>query len=110
MVTETAWTSSHGHTSSVYTWETTENGQAKKVRHLLRLLARVRRAERIERVYWFTWMSADANTSYSFDYAGLRRLRAPGPAESKPALAAFRRTALELSGCRRKTSRADRCG
>ena len=110
VITETAWTSSRGRTSTVYTWETSESGQAEKVRHLLRLLARVRRRERIERVYWFTWMTEDSSRGYSFDYAGLRRLRAPGPAESKPALAAYRRTALELSGCRRKTVRADRCG
>jgi hypothetical protein len=110
LITETAWTSSHGHTSTGYTWETSEAGQAKKVRHLLRLLARVRRTARIERVFWYTWMSTDSSAGYSFDYAGLRRLRGPGPAESKPALAAYRQTALELSGCLRKLLRADRCG
>jgi hypothetical protein len=108
MVTETSWTSSHGKTKTTFTWETTERGQAGKVRHLLRLLARVRRQLRIERVYWYTWMSADADRGAPFDYAGLRRLR-DGKAVSKPALAAYRRTALELSGCRRKASRADRC-
>ncbi|MEA2444064.1 MAG: polysaccharide biosynthesis protein PslG [Thermoleophilales bacterium] len=110
LITETAWTSSRGRTSTGYTWETTEAGQAGKVRHLLRLLARVRRSARIERVFWYTWMTTDSSPGYSFDYAGLRRLRGAGPAESKPALAAFKQTALELSGCRRKMSRADRCG
>jgi hypothetical protein len=110
MITETAWTSSRGHTNTMDPWETTEKGQAEKVTHLLRLLARVRRAERIERVYWFTWMTKDGDRSYAFDYAGLRRLRGAGPAVSKPALGAYKKTALEMSGCRRKRLRADRCG
>ncbi|MEA2444065.1 MAG: polysaccharide biosynthesis protein PslG [Thermoleophilales bacterium] len=110
MVTETAWTSSKGRIPSKDPWQVTERGQARRVTQLLRMLAGVRRRLGVERVYWYTWMTTDSEPDYSFDYAGLRRLRGAGPAESKPALAAYRRTALGLSGCPRKTVRADRCG
>jgi hypothetical protein len=110
MVTETAWTSSKGRIPSKDPWQVTERGQARRVTQLLRMLARLRRPMGVERLYWFTWMTTDSEPNYSFDYAGLRRLRGPGPAESKPALAAYQRTARALSGCRRKVLRADRCG
>jgi hypothetical protein len=109
MVTETAWTSSQGQTSSKDPWQVTDRGQARRVRQILEMLAAVRRPLGVERVYWFTWMTADSDAGYSFDYAGLRRLRPGRSPESKPALMAYSRTALELSGCHRKTARADRC-
>jgi hypothetical protein len=110
MVTETSWTSSKGRTSDKVSWKVTESGQARKVRELLIKLARNRRSLGIEGVYWFTWMTEDRDPGYSFDYAGLRRQRgADAKPVSKPALKAYRRVALALSGCRGKAARADRC-
>ena len=72
-------------------FETTEKGQAKRLRTGLVLLAAARRKLRIGRVYWYTWLSLEG-TDNSFGYSGLRRLR-DGAVVSAPSLAAFRQTA-----------------
>ncbi|MCD6726213.1 MAG: hypothetical protein LT070_03140 [Solirubrobacteraceae bacterium] len=82
--------------------------QALRVRQTLELLVRERRRLRIDGVWWYTWFSADRSADYPFDYAGLRYER-DGRILDKPALGAYRRTALRLEGCRRKGSRATRC-
>jgi hypothetical protein len=115
MVTETSWSSTLGrgkpfaNERSNPPWQTTERGQAVKVRRVFRLLARERRRLRIERVYWFTWISNDRHAGDAFDYSGLRRLTADGRLRTKPALRAYTSVARALRGCRR-TSRGDRCG
>jgi hypothetical protein len=72
------------------------------------LLAANRRRLGIRRVYWYTWLTRETSQSYPFDYAGLRRLHSTG-VSSKPALRAYRRTALSLEGCRAKHRIATRC-
>ena len=90
-LTEVSWTSGKGRSTFNYGWETTESGQALKVRQALSALARVRRQLRLSAVYWYTWLSPPLGERASFSYAGLRRMTPSGP-RAKPAQAAFRQT------------------
>jgi hypothetical protein len=92
-VTELSWPAAVGKLDT-HGFETTEKGQAKRLRRGLELLAANRRKLRIGRVYWYTWLSLEG-TDNSFGYSGLRRLRG-GQVVSAPALATFRRTAARL--------------
>jgi hypothetical protein len=107
-VTETSWPSALGKTSVKFGYEVSERGQAAKAREALIKLAAARRVLRLGRVYWYTWMSPDTGTTYPFDYSGLRKPGGSGVV-SKPALGAFRTTALRLEHCRAKASVATRC-
>jgi hypothetical protein len=107
-VTELSWTSAKGKTSVTYGNEQTEKGQAKNLAAAYNMLARYRGTLRIGRAYWYTWMAGDQKTDYPFDYAGLLRLR-NGKLTAKPALKAYKQTALALQRCRAKKGRADRC-
>jgi hypothetical protein len=89
-LTEWSWPSSRGRQS----WATTERGQARRVAATLRLLARSRRALGLRTTVHYTWMSQDDGRAWS-GWAGLRRF-AGGRIVSKPALAAFGRTARAL--------------
>ena len=97
MITELSYPSSLGRADR-FGYETTEAGQAKRLRRAFERLADERRRLRIERVHWYTWMTPDRG-SYPFDYSGLERLE-DGGIVAKPALAAFRRTLLGLEGRR----------
>ena len=58
-ITELSWPATKGtHRSTGF--ETSNAGQAKRLRRTLRLLAAERRRLRIERVYWYTWLSVGA--------------------------------------------------
>jgi hypothetical protein len=92
-VTELSWPAALGKLDP-HGFETTEKGQAKRLRRGLELLAANRRKLRIGRVYWYTWLSLEG-TENSFGYSGLRRLR-DGQVVSAPALATFRRMAARL--------------
>jgi hypothetical protein len=72
------------------------------------MLAKYRGKLRIGRVYWYTWLSRDRQRDYPFDWAGLSRID-KGKVSAKPALKAFRQTALQLQRCHAKRGRADRC-
>jgi hypothetical protein len=110
--TEVSWPSAKGklRPGAGYGWETTEAGQALRVRKTYKLFGRVRTRRRlgVHRVFWYSWLSEDKSTSYSFDHAGLRRI-GPGGPEPKPAFSAFSRTALRLEGCRSKALTAASC-
>ena len=108
MVTEFSWTSGRGQLRTSFGWDTTERGQARKVRAALRRLADWRRRLRIHSVFWYTWLSPDRDRDYPFDYSGLSRIQ-DGEVVRKPAFRAFRASALRLVGCRTKEGRADRC-
>jgi hypothetical protein len=95
LLTEVSWSSGKGRSSFNYGWETSERGQASKVREALRALARERKRLRIGAVYWYTWLSPAPGDDESFSYSGLRKLRG-GRAVSKPAYAAFKRTVRQL--------------
>jgi hypothetical protein len=107
-VTEMSWTSAKGKTTVKYGNEQTPKGQAKNLAAGYNLLARNRSSMHIGRVYWYTWMSHDQMRDYPFDWAGLYRYW-NGKLTAKPALKAFRQTALTLQRCRAKKGRADRC-
>jgi Glycosyl hydrolase catalytic core len=107
-VTEMSWTSAKGKTTITYGNEQTEKGQAKNLKAAYDMLARNRGKLRIGRVYWYTWLSRDQQRDYPFDWAGLFRIK-NGKVTAKPALKAFRQTAMSLQRCRAKKGRADRC-
>ena len=95
LLTEVSWSSGKGDSSFNYGWETTEKGQATKVREALTALARERRKLRIGAVYWYTWLSPAVGDDESFSYSGLRKLRGGKPS-SKPAYTAFKSTVRRL--------------
>jgi hypothetical protein len=95
LLTEVSWSSGKGQSTFNYGWETTERGQATKVRQALTALARERGRLRIGAIYWYTWLSPATGDDESFSYGGLRKLRGGRPV-SKPALSAFRTTVRRL--------------
>jgi len=108
LLSELSWPSSLGRIPVRYGYETDERGQGRRLTRALRMLAAHRRRLGIRRVYWYTWLTRETSQSYPFDYAGLRRLQATR-VRSKPALRAYRRTALSLEGCRPGPRPATRC-
>lgn len=95
LLTEISWSSGKGQSSFNYGWETTERGQATKVRQALTALVAQRRKLRIGGLWWYTWLSPAIGDDESFSYGGLRRQGESGPV-SKPALAAFKQTVSRL--------------
>jgi hypothetical protein len=96
MLTEVSWTSAKGKAKVRYSWETTERGQATKLRQAFTTLAKARRRHRLSAVYWYTWLSPRIGGRNSFSYAGLRRIGKGGKPVSKPALRAFKSTVARL--------------
>ncbi|HEX8205695.1 MAG TPA: hypothetical protein VF587_06535 [Solirubrobacteraceae bacterium] len=96
VLSEVSWSSGKGRSTFNYGWETTEKGQAERIRQILPMLARERRRLRLQAVYWYTWLSPALGDDESFSYAGLRRLSREGKPVSKPALRAFRATVRKL--------------
>jgi hypothetical protein len=107
-VTEFGWPSAKGKAKG-FGIETTERGQARKAAAALRLLARERRRLRLSTVYWHNWIGTDNGAGSIWPYSGLRRQESDGSIVSKPALKTFRRAALKLENCRRKSPVATRC-
>jgi hypothetical protein len=93
-LTELTWSSAKGKkTPLTQNWETTEAGQASRLRDVFKLLLAQRRSLRLERVFWYTWATVDNGSKNSFDYSGLNQFRPDGTFRAKPALAAFRSVA-----------------
>jgi hypothetical protein len=102
-ISELTWPSAKGKTKNTVGWETTEAGQADRLRYAFRALLARRASWRIERITWSTWLTPDANSDNSFDWSGLRKLDPADPAGEpvdKPALAAYRTIALGAEGRR----------
>lgn len=100
IISELTWPSARGKTRNTIGFETTEAGQAVRLRNAFEALLRIRRSARIRQIFWYTWLSADRDSPNSFSWSGLRRLGPPGvdaPVD-KPALAEFRRIALRVAG------------
>jgi hypothetical protein len=93
-ITELSWPAAKGKTHGIPGFDTTDRGQAARLRRGIQLLADDRRALKIGRVYWYTWLSTEGGPN-SFAYSGLRRVR-HGRIVSAPALAAFRAIAHRL--------------
>ncbi|MGZ6709847.1 MAG: hypothetical protein ACXVFN_23270, partial [Solirubrobacteraceae bacterium] len=90
-LTELTWSSAKGRKQNLTKdWETTEAGQAVRLRQAYALFVRARRALRLDRIYWYTWVTVDRDSPNSFDYSGLRTLRPDGSVVDKPAARAFR--------------------
>jgi hypothetical protein len=106
-ITELSWPAAKGRTKNTAGFETTDRGQASRLRKGLTLLARARKRLRIQRVFWYTWLSEEGSPN-SFDYSGLRRVR-DGRTITAPALASFRATARRLEGCAKAFADASRC-
>jgi polysaccharide biosynthesis protein PslG len=107
VVTETSWPSSLGKTSQSYPWNTTESGQASNTAAIVSLLAANRSSLHLIGFYDYTWLSQEKPIA-SFSFSGLLRFSG-NQVTAKPALAAFRRAALKVEGCRIKASVATRC-
>lgn len=97
LLTEVSWSSGLGRSTFNYGWETTEAGQATRVRQVLSALAARRTSLRLGGLFWYTWLSRAPGGADSFDYAGLRRVGAGGTAVDKPALVAWRQTIARLT-------------
>jgi hypothetical protein len=106
-ITELSWPAAKGRTENTAGFETTDKGQAARLKQGLKLLARARKRLRIQRVYWYTWLSQEGSPN-SFDYSGLRRVRG-SETVSVPALATFRAAARRLEGCAKAPGDASRC-
>jgi polysaccharide biosynthesis protein PslG len=90
-LTELTWSSAKGRKKPLTKdWETTEKGQARRLRQAYTLFARARRELRLRRIYWYTWVTVDRDSPNSFDYSGLRTERPDGRIVDKPVMAAFR--------------------
>ncbi|MDP9345720.1 MAG: hypothetical protein M3P44_08345 [Actinomycetota bacterium] len=90
-LTELTWSSAKGRKTPITKdWETTEAGQATRLRQAFGLFVRARRSLRLDRIYWYTWITVDRNSPNSFDYSGLRTLRPDGSVADKPSARAFR--------------------
>jgi hypothetical protein len=98
IISEITWPSARGTAATTTTgFETTEAGQARNLRAAYQAFMANRRRWHIVSVFWSTWLTADANSTNSFDWSGLRKLNPADPAGEpidKPALAVFRQLAL----------------
>lgn len=93
-LTELTWSSAKGKkTPLTQNWETTEAGQAERLRSVFKLLLAQRKSLRLARVFWYTWATVDNGSKNSFDYSGLLQYRPDGTFRAKPALAAFKAVA-----------------
>jgi polysaccharide biosynthesis protein PslG len=106
-ITELSWPAAKGKVKGTLKFRLTDADQARLLGEVLPLLARARQRQRIARVLWYTWLSSERGPS-EFDWSGLRRVRR-GRVVSTPALAAFRRAARRLEGCRKARADARRC-
>jgi hypothetical protein len=95
LLTEVSWSSGQGRSTLNYGWETTERGQAGRLRDAFAAFARERTRLRIGGVWWYTWLSPPVGDDESFSYGGLRRLHG-GRIVAKPALDAFRSSVRRL--------------
>jgi hypothetical protein len=98
-LTELTWSSAKGKKQPLtQNWETTEPGQAQRLREAYGLLLHDRRKLRLERVFWYTWATVDNGSPNSFDYSGLNQWRPDGTFRAKPALGAFSKVARAAQG------------
>jgi hypothetical protein len=106
-LTELSWPAALGKVSETHGFETTDRGQARKLRQTLVRLVAARSRLMIGKVIWYTWLSVEGGEN-SFAWSGLRRVRADALL-STPALTAFRAAARALEGCAKTAGDASRC-
>ena len=108
LATEISWPSSVGEGQVNYDFDTTPAVQASNLTTLLPLLGKDRAALGLAGFDWYTWIGAESRGAPGFNFAGLLKVH-DGVVTAKPALAAFRRGALALEGCRSKGAVATAC-
>ncbi|MBJ7328871.1 MAG: hypothetical protein JHC95_03175 [Solirubrobacteraceae bacterium] len=74
VVSELTWPSAKGKTKNTVGFETTEQGQATRLRRAYDALLKQRKSLGLQRVMWYTWLSSDRDSPNSFSWSGLRRL------------------------------------
>jgi hypothetical protein len=95
-LTELSWSSGGGGRKGV-TWDTTEAGQATRLKQVFAAVARYRRSMRISAAYWYTWLSPTPDPKQGWEYfAGLNRVQGTRVV-AKPALVALRTTIRRLT-------------
>ena len=90
---------------------TNQPGQATKLTASLKSFAAAASREKILGAFWYRWVSLDTSAVDLWDWTGLNRYDSTlgSLATPKPALAAFRSTALRLEACKSKLT-ATSCG
>lgn len=84
--------------------QTTDQGLSHLVARMYQLLIRHRSELGLRRAYWYTWASSYDTRKAIFDFAGLMRYQG-GKVTARPAVAAYRKSAVAAEGCR-KSARA----
>ncbi len=96
VLTELSWSSGGGGRKGV-TWDTTEVGQANRLRLVFEQVAKYRVALGITSASWYTWLSPEAGPAQGWEFfAGLNRMQ-DGKVVAKPALQALRLVIRRLS-------------
>jgi len=109
MLTEFSWTSAdHRELVKRLGWETDEPGQADKLSRAVATLVDLREPLNLQRMFWFNWLSPEEGSRITFNYAGLRKRTENGGSVDKPALEAFRDSAIQIESCF-KAQVATRC-
>jgi hypothetical protein len=108
LATEVSWPSAVGQSRGSYDFDTTQPVQAKDIAEVLPLIGADRASLNLVGFDYYTWMSAEARGNPPFDFAGLLADDG-GHVHVKPALAAYRKGALALEGCRSKGPLATDC-
>lgn len=98
-LTELTWSSAKGKKKPLtQNWETTESGQASRLRDVFKRLLAQRKSLKLARVFWYTWATVDNGSTNSFDYSGLNQFLPGGTFRAKPALGAFTAVARAAEG------------
>jgi hypothetical protein len=108
LATEVSWPSAKGKTHDKFDFITTPAVQATDLAALLPLIGQERVSLGLMGFYWYTWMGEEDPGTTAFNFSGLLGFH-KGKVTVKPALAAFRKGALALEGCRSKGSVATSC-
>lgn len=109
IASELSWPSALHETTTHFDWDTTQAGQAHNIAALLPLLGAQRVSLGLQSFYYYTWIGLEGYGQPDFSFAGLVGLTERGSVFTKPALGAFRRGALALEKCKRKSTNARRC-
>jgi hypothetical protein len=110
LATEITWPSSEGKAPPQFGVGVTEAQQAQRLNEVMPMLASDRSQLGLLGFYWYTWMGNETpgSSPYAFNYAGLLKYE-HGTVSPKPALAVFKRWALQIEHCQRKSGNADTC-
>ncbi len=109
LVTEFGFPSALGQSAGGFDWDTTQAGEARELAQLIPMMAAARNQLNLAGIYYYTWIGDEYRGASPWAFAGLLRYKTGGRIVAKPALASFKRVALQLEGCRAKGTLATRC-